>query len=719
MDPRLRQYASVVKQLNESRRQEREFDIIKAFANTAHSLSTNDPAQQTMLSCWGLLFQMLGGVPTDLDQPGRPSFRERQFFDAYHRPEVEEAKQFRQTMVDGARSWLEEVFSNHIVRSVRQQHGQIGGMPDIHAYVEEFLRLRFFRNGRWVPEWLELADDNTPFWAHVYVLVRTGNREDAFEYIRTHSAFLKQNHSTRSFDAYFWEWMNSPDGRLPRNTRDKLLADWNASIRDYPQQNSPSGDMFKYTLYKLIGRCELSQKGIKSSDVVGTAEDYLWLQLMLVQEGIYEGDAAHDQYTLRDMATFMMAHKHKYQNPVTWFTTLLACGEFEQAVTHLLGHDLFQTDAIHFAIAMAYLGILRVPDVPDTHGGLYVINIGQTQLQSGQQYVYHALNLAEPLQHIVNHLKETEASEVLHYIYLLGLLGPKASGAVSQNDNGSEQYAQLAQRMIRDVIASAKNRDALIGTVSADGTSIPGEIEKYRELVHLQSRDAFVEHIIVHAAEDAGRRGDWQLAVRLYHAAREFGTVVEILNKQLADRLGEPDFGAAGRSRAGDGDGNDNPVGMAEEVMKHYSDNPLMNSRVTDDARITCGILISFARFRELLLQENQQPQALDRFYATGLFPFSTDQPEITSKVEQFKTVNPHIQRVVPPIMVEAMEVLQKEYNKVSKQRVGYGDAGMREQKLAAIKDRGNALLQFAGALMHRIPGDALVKMNRSNTQMG
>ncbi|KAJ3055921.1 hypothetical protein HK097_008730 [Rhizophlyctis rosea] len=707
IDPKLRHYATIVKQLNESRRQKRDFDVIRNFLYA--TASTDTSAQRQLSSCWELLFQMLGGKTGELDQPGRLPLRERQFFDLHRDTETEDAKRFRQSMVEGARSWLEEAHSSWIVNTVHKQHGQIGGMPTVHQYVEEFLRLRFFRNGRWVPEWLELTDEQAPFWAHVYMLVRSGAKSEALNYIQQHSAFLAQNQNVRGFENYFRQWLNSPDGRLPKAHRDKLLADWNASVRNIAQQG---GDMFKYALFKLIGRCEMNVKTIQNVEVVRTTEDYLWVQLMLAQENVYEGDTVHDRFTLRDMANGMMRHAGNYRNPVAWFNILLACGEFEQAVADLFQSDAYAVDAAHFAIALAYLGILRVPDASETHSGEISISVGRSTLSSGEPYDYRAFNLAHPLQDLVSSLKSTDSVTALHYTYIFGLLSSQTS-ATAPDDDVREQYPQLAHHLIRDVISAAENTDALIGSVGADGTNTTGEVEKFRKLVHLPTREAFVEHIIVQAAKEADTRGALSLAVNLYHVAREFGRVIEILNKQLADRLRQPEFVTAGRLG-----GSENVVELAAQVLEHYLANPLMSSRIDEVERNTCGTLISLAHFRENLVHESQYLQALAIFYGTGLFPESTDQAEIAAKVEAFKQVNSQILHTVPPILVEAMEVLQKESNKLRKQTSGYDTVG-REQRLAQFKDRANALLQFAGALMHRIPGDALVKMNRSNTQMG
>ena len=82
----------------------------------------------------------------------------------------------------------------------------------------------------------------------------------AFEYIKRHAPILA-NTSDRHFMAYFKAWMDSPNGSLPRSLREKLLNDWNGSIREYLTLDNPAGDMFKYTckflylllVYKIIG----------------------------------------------------------------------------------------------------------------------------------------------------------------------------------------------------------------------------------------------------------------------------------------------------------------------------------------------------------------------------------------------------------------------------------------------------------------------------------
>jgi nuclear pore complex protein Nup93 len=117
---------------------------------------------------------------------------------------------------------------------------------------------------------------------------------------------------------------------LPKSHRDRLLTDWIQRIR------YPTADPYKYALYKLIGRVELSSRKTVPK-VLLTTEDWLWYQLSLIREAEEEdgGQSAHEFYTLADLANILIkfgeGHFDPGRNrPLLYFQVLLMSGNFER-----------------------------------------------------------------------------------------------------------------------------------------------------------------------------------------------------------------------------------------------------------------------------------------------------------------------------------------------------------------------------------------------------
>ena len=156
----------------------------------------------------------------------------------------------------------------------------------------------------------------------MYYLLRCGYAEEALDLLSSHQSSLKRDDYT--LPGAFKTYLASNDHRLPRAQRDQLYNDFNGHVR-----SNPNVDQFKYALYKIIGRFELSRKSFK---VAATTEDWTWLQLSLVRES--KDDGPQDQYDLAGLGRMVMKYgNEKFDSngtrPFAWFNLLLFAGQFE------------------------------------------------------------------------------------------------------------------------------------------------------------------------------------------------------------------------------------------------------------------------------------------------------------------------------------------------------------------------------------------------------
>jgi nuclear pore complex protein Nup93 len=174
--------------------------------------------------------------------------------------------------------------------------------------------------------------NNTPLWAHLYYLLRSGHSSDALSFATTQETALSS--LEKSFVPYLKSYLTSPDRRLPKLLRDRFLAEYNQRIRYLTDTSDP----YKHALYKLIGRVEIQRRNVPG--VTQTTEDWLWFQLSLVRESGAAGaggeeEAPHERYGLRDLAAVLrkFGEKHfdpKGTRPLLYFQVLLLSGQFER-----------------------------------------------------------------------------------------------------------------------------------------------------------------------------------------------------------------------------------------------------------------------------------------------------------------------------------------------------------------------------------------------------
>lgn len=122
------------------------------------------------------------------------------------------------------------------------------------------------------------------------------------------------------------EYRASPNRRISRNIREGLQNDFNAHIR-----NNSNADQYRYALYKIIGRLDVSRKNLK---VAATTEDWLWTQLCLTREQ-KEQDTPQDRYDLQELSSVLNKYGNerydqKGTRPFAWFNLLLLTSQFEQ-----------------------------------------------------------------------------------------------------------------------------------------------------------------------------------------------------------------------------------------------------------------------------------------------------------------------------------------------------------------------------------------------------
>ncbi|KAI9096903.1 Nup93/Nic96-domain-containing protein [Phlyctochytrium arcticum] len=735
--PRMGAYSKVIKDINERRRTGQDAEMILAFHEAARDMPTTEQSQTTLFGCWTIIYQMLVGDPGRARGPNRQPLRFREYANVHFDNGTSAAAvEYRQKLIHGARSWLEDAAYKTLTNFVRNKHASIGGTPSIHNEVKASLELKYHRNGEW-DSGLQIVEGQ-PFWAHVFTLVRCGKLKEAFQHIDKHGAFVQKH--CPDFPAYFRAWSTNPTGRLPNDVRNRLLQEWNARIRDHENDNEI--DPFKFALYKIIGRCELMNRGIRNIAVT-TTEDYMWLQLTLVREEVLDTDAVQERYTLRDignkMRTIGPAH---FKHPVLWFQMLLLCGEFELAVSDLVKQQAYTYDGLHFAIALASYGALRIPANPnELQDGDMLLTGDRIVLPSKAAYITKSFSIAQLIFSFVDQIAHIDASLALHYALALGILGdplsrqdtPGGNSTIHRNTiPGGKQYTHYTHRLIRDIVLISGEFELMLGVIRTNGTRTAGEIEKYQSLVHIVSPEELKLYITIPAAEQAEREGRLTDAIKLHHLAGEPGRVVDILNRQLSERLLEHRYRADALTSSTMMNTNTSPdqspdsfpttagdpADLARQVLDFYSAHPHMASRISVDARTTCNLLTTLTKFMTLC-DRKQYESALPVLLSTGLVPHTCQMSDIQAKANAFKLLSDSVTKIMSDVLVAASRAIVNLREALTNERIRPGEQGTRDRHIAELRDMGQAMILYAGQLQYRIPGETLSAMNKMLFALG
>ena len=713
-EPKFQNYLKSVKDMNSARLNQEPFNAMSSFKKAAEQ-NGNEQKNEIISSCWGLMGKMLG-----FKKESDGFLLAGSFEAVYEKARVgdtsDDAIEFRANIVRGARDWLQENFHQHLSRHVREQHAELGGRPSPDKEVDSYIKLKFFANGRWSVGWLDHAIGKTPFWAHLYYLVRMGLKRESLEYLEKHSKDLKASRDA-NFVNYFKAWCNSSDGRLPKAMRDSLLGEWNARIRDYVVANQaiPKGDAFKYTLYKIIGRCELNIKTIRNTSVIRSSEDYIWLQTMLISEQSTISDSSFERYSMADFGNAIDTFGRSYFKKIeTWFIVLLCSGRFEKAINELINESYFVIDAIHFAIMLAYYGVLKVPANPKeipTSSGL----LSSTKLKIGsQEYEVFSFHFSRMISQITREWGMSDAGNLMQYVYLIGMFGKPLDSvaAIGQTDlDNNKSYTLFSLNLAKEILLSSEKLSDLIGKLRSDGRGREvGVIEKNYKLLNLTTEAEYLDRIVLSLADECDREGRLTDAIELYNLSGQPNKVLQLLNREIGEYLLADSWHG---NMVGDRSlGISDPVETASNVMDFYQTRSLQASVLNPKIMATCQTLVSLALFKKNVDAGNLE-NSLKAFMDLDIVPFSKDNFEIQKKANSFSTLDASICRVLPNLIVSLATVISQLYHQIAKSHVTERDGRLRE-----LKSFMRSILTFCGLIQYQIPSEVFAKMNRLDVMM-
>ena len=373
-------YAEKVQQLNIARLQGHTYPIFHQFSEVELHIGADVSKRCRQSSCAAVFpmltllqaprqlfdaYQALGRIVhedakiTSTSEPG--AVKERHYARDYLDDSVNsrQAINLKKLILEGSRCYLEQIFYNEIenIISKNPREAQLGGIPTVINKIRAYIRLRAARK--------DLAPDGTELqmvgqdhcWILIFYLLRCGFVTEAAEYVSQDPGF-------RSLDHRFVTYMTTyaQNRRLPRDLQQKINGEYQQRSQNAPQNTI---DPYRMACYKIVGRCDLSRRRLEGLNQ--SVEDWMWLQFSLAREDDRTEEAAGDVFGLEDIQTDIaeIGQKHFTKGQEsggygTFFLLQILGGMFEQAVAYLGTYA--PVTAVHFAIALAYYGLLRVSD---------------------------------------------------------------------------------------------------------------------------------------------------------------------------------------------------------------------------------------------------------------------------------------------------------------------------------------------------------------------
>lgn len=597
--------AEKVQNLNVAREQERCYPLLHEFASVAAQGGEKHATE--IAHAYRALIEIVG---ESLEAESDPhAVKERQFANKYldEVPNSDNSIDIRKRILVGSARFLEKLFFEELETTVAKspREANLGGIPNVLSKVKAYVRLRASRKDL-VPETggLQMLDEDY-VWALIYYLLRSGHVKEAVDYVRANTTAFRA--IDRQFATYITNYLQSDERRLSPQIQVRINNEYNQRLRLAPKD---SIDPFRMACYKIIGRCDLQSRlfdGLQYSWY-----DHLWLQFVLAREVRPVDEIASEVCNLATVHTVIkdIGEKHlkKSDSYGVYFLVQVLGGLFEEAVEYLYPHAY--PDAVHFAIALDFYGLLRVSD-PDAAGEslLSFTTRGIPQLNFGRMVGLYTRDF-----------RTANISAAVDYLTLI-CLNKSLSGELGR------KQVLLCHDALRELVLESREFALLLGDINTNGQRIKGIIQERLGLIALEETDDFMKAITIQAASIADDNGRITDAVLLYHLAEEFDNVVVIINRALSEsisaQLGQDQIRLQPLKPRINNDNTqgqgvslsltsvDDPVTLAKIIIKLYSSNQMYGNRIKQTNGETCNILLTISEAK-ILVEHGRWTEALD-----------------------------------------------------------------------------------------------------------
>lgn len=686
-------HAKIIYQLNEARLASKFFPICLSFEELNKS---NMYLKSKQISdSWKILSFLTNEPYSKINQ-------EQKFFDLYQNNNFaenynEKHKSLHKSIIENSKKYLENQFFNYMdeIYTKDDKKSDEFTPPNNINKVSYFINKIIVKNNN--DEFIDrtLNVNGVPIWALIFYLLRSGLYIEALELVNTNrDSFSKFD---KNFPIYLTKYIENKGWGLPSDLQVKLTNEFNQQFQ-FISDDSTDFDPYKYSVYKAIGKCDLSKKSLPAS-INLSIEDWLWFHLSIINEFDIESSSSiiFENYSLENLQKQIISLGPKKfnsssNNPL-YLKILILVGLYELSIQYTYEY-INECDAVHLAIGLSYYGLLKVSSF-NNKDELMIVN-------SNDEY---EINYSRLLGSYTRSFKISDPKVASQYLILISM----SKGGKSKEENSKCHEA------LRELILVSREFNLLLGELNpTNGEKVPGILEKQRSLIKLDDLSQFHHQIIEVSSircEEEGRIFD---ALLLYQLCQEFDTVVSLINKLLSEILATTEIdkplitngnyaNVNGDLKSTDTIDN-NIILLSQHIMKMFNNNNIILDKISTVQKQTNDLLLPVISIRDMFFQKNWH-QTLLEIKNLGLIPINeTDELfEIRKSVELLsRNLDDNLIRVIPSLLIMVMtSASQLNYSILTKR---YQTSNNERDELARLKKIAKNCMIYAGMVQYKMP---------------
>ncbi|KAL6261107.1 hypothetical protein P5V15_008637 [Pogonomyrmex californicus] len=554
-----------------------------------------------------------------------------------------------QRIVSQAKKYLENRYRDFMNSIINENLTQAkrGGLPGTISLVKSFVGVKA-QNLR------DLEDavvEDKPLWPLVYYCMRSGDYKAALQCLNQCSTEFPE------FKAALEEACDDQQHH-PSSRAESILK------LHYRKQVRSVTDPYKRAAYCALVPCEPDDL---HSEVISTADDYLWLKLCQVRDPAdVENKLTLDYLQITISEIYGETYYHAHEQPFLYFSMLFLTGQFEAAIEFLAtgAGARHLPHAVHLAAAMHEHNLLAVSQSVLAP----LISVDPADKPPAKR-----LNFARLILLYIKRFELSDPKESLHYLFLLRCM---------KDPYDRNMFAASAAEMVVD--ASPANRVLLVGKLDKD-RRLPGILDQFQ---------INTDDVINICAETLYRKGLLEDAVMMYDLARNHEKVLSLMCTLLTQVVSQR--GPPGSLRA-------RLQATAMNISARYKDIAIQApSEVVSSFYTLRDLMVFFDQF-----YNEQYQSALRTIADSKMLPLQVR--EVDERVNALRRVSPEVAGTLADVLLATMTILYRQYQKL--RSVEPGDKIAREQQLRDLREQARALTSFAGTLPYRMPNETNSKL--------
>lgn len=680
-------HAKVIYQLNEARLENKNFPLGLNFVEL--NKFQNDLKSNQIAEAWKILIELTNEKFAKLNQ-------EQKFYELYQNNTS--GGSLNRDIIKNSRTYLESEFLNYVEEiHLKENTTSSTNVGKISYFINKIV----LKNDS---EFLTktLSVNGTPIWALVFYLIRAGLYNDALELTLQNRDLFNKFDS--NFPVYLKKFVEDENHSLPSDLSQRLHNEFNQQfqfvLNDINTTNSHNFDPYKYSVYKIIGKCDLSRKSLPQALNL-SIEDWTWFHLSIINEFQYANESTliFENYTLLNLQNKVISlgpkNFNSSSNNPLYLKTLVLLGLYELAVQYAYDH-ISECDAVHLAIGFNYYGLLKVSS----------FNKNDIIIVNGNDY---EINFSRLIGSYTRTFKISDPKVACQYLILI---------AISKGGNSKEEVSKCHEAL-RELILISREFSMLLGELNElNGSKIPGILERQRVLIKLNNLNEFHHQIIEISAvkcEEEGRIFD---ALLLYQLCQEFDTVISLVNRLLAEILAATELDKPiikyGNYEvlSGVNDSKDtvdtidnNIILLAKHLMKIFNNNSFILDKITLKKKTTCDLLLPIIDIRDLFLAKDWN-QVILQVSRLGLIPVDVNDDlfkiRSLSELIQNNNLDDSLIKVIPSLLIIVMtSISQLNYSILTKR---YQALGNEREELDKLRKISKNCMIYAGMVQYKMP---------------